>query len=373
MPSTFRDLSFSLINNMHTSLARERPDQIIAVFIRDADESSNVPIRDPTGWEMAGAGKAGMRLDNEPLLDYDYTSPPTFEPRPEFTRNRSDGGPQQEVTPRAKKPQVFPGEKQNIQFRTDVQVFDEDPVETPTPKSVPLFESPTITPLNSSFLGPPKPTAATTPGIITKPPPPIHPLRLPASLSSFSSSSPTLIPSSLRQDSIDKPRTVKATSDPPQVTITTTTTNGLVNDERSRISTNTRTPHRNNTVGPTSSPSRPLSYIKSPSRFSFHGFGVEGHRRIVSGSSVASHNGSIGSSGGKSSSSSTSSLPAYNGGGSGGSGTSAEGEKKRGELQMRVCTARTQMPGKVVLRVFRSPEECREDVERILGGEEEDV
>jgi hypothetical protein len=48
-------------------------------------------------------------------------------------------------------------------------------------------------------------------------------------------------------------------------------------------------------------------------------------------------------------------------------GTKSESEKKRGELQMRVYTARTQMDSGVLLRVFRCPEECREDVERILG------
>ncbi|KAJ7693313.1 hypothetical protein B0H17DRAFT_1059716 [Mycena rosella] len=46
----------------------------------------------------------------------------------------------------------------------------------------------------------------------------------------------------------------------------------------------------------------------------------------------------------------------------------SEAERKRGELQLRVWRARTQMPGHVPLRVFRNPGECVE-AEEILGRE----
>jgi hypothetical protein len=49
-------------------------------------------------------------------------------------------------------------------------------------------------------------------------------------------------------------------------------------------------------------------------------------------------------------------------------GNMSEAEKKRQELQMRVYRARTQMPGHVPLRVFRSAAECVE-VEEILKRE----
>lgn len=384
------------------------------MLIRDADESSYVPIRDPTGREMVGAGRAG-RPNTGPLLDYDYTSPPVSEvssPRfefSEFTGIRGDGEQRQQLpqmTPRARLQRRFTGKEDNMRgfttpLRTDIRVLGEDSVdslETPTQKGIPLFQSSTITPSNSVLFGSPKPMA-TIPGFITTPPSPIHPLRLP---SSSSPSSPTLPPSRttnpFRQNSVDRPRTIKATSDPPpQATITTTTTNGRTNDERyerSRISKTMRTTNRNNTIGPTlsssssSSSSSPISYIKPSSRLSFPGFGIgsywngnDGNRRVVSGNGGTStsttngrdhggrrsNNGSIGSIGESSTSSSTSSSPSGMNGSSAHFGTKSESEKKRGELQMRVYTARTQMDSGVLLRVFRCPEECREDVERILG------
>ncbi|EKM82035.1 hypothetical protein AGABI1DRAFT_35522, partial [Agaricus bisporus var. burnettii JB137-S8] len=78
---SFPDSNFILIGDsgeqdleLYADLAREREDQILAVFIRDADEASYAPIQDPTGWEMVDAGKAGMRIDSEPLLDYSRSS-----------------------------------------------------------------------------------------------------------------------------------------------------------------------------------------------------------------------------------------------------------------------------------------------------------
>ena len=57
---------------------------------------------------------------------------------------------------------------------------------------------------------------------------------------------------------------------------------------------------------------------------------------------------------------------AINYGGANG-GKMTEVEKKRYLLQTRVNRARTQMPGHIVLRVFRDPSECVE-IEEMLGG-----
>lgn len=48
-------------------------------------------------------------------------------------------------------------------------------------------------------------------------------------------------------------------------------------------------------------------------------------------------------------------------------GGMSDAERKRCGLQMRVYRARTQMPGHVLLRVFRDPGECVE-VEEVLKG-----
>ena len=62
---------------------------------------------------------------------------------------------------------------------------------------------------------------------------------------------------------------------------------------------------------------------------------------------------------------SSSFINAINYGGANG-GKMTDAEKKRYELQMRVNRARTQMPGHIVLRVFREPSECVE-IEDILA------
>jgi hypothetical protein len=48
------------------SLARERPDSILGVFIRDADATTLEPLADPTGWQAMGA--AGTRPSERPLV-----------------------------------------------------------------------------------------------------------------------------------------------------------------------------------------------------------------------------------------------------------------------------------------------------------------
>ncbi|TFK39506.1 hypothetical protein BDQ12DRAFT_712190 [Crucibulum laeve] len=55
---------------LYADLARERPDQILAVFVRDV--GTDDPIEDPTGWQVLSA--AGTRPDSKPLLSYNNDS-----------------------------------------------------------------------------------------------------------------------------------------------------------------------------------------------------------------------------------------------------------------------------------------------------------
>lgn len=48
--------------------------------------------------------------------------------------------------------------------------------------------------------------------------------------------------------------------------------------------------------------------------------------------------------------------------------STSEVEEKKLDLQMRVWNARMIIPESVVFRVFRKPEECAEDVEHVLEG-----
>ena len=59
-----------------TSLARERPDSILAVFVRDADASTD-PLEDPTGWNAIAIGAAGTRNSDRPLVSRSETGQST--------------------------------------------------------------------------------------------------------------------------------------------------------------------------------------------------------------------------------------------------------------------------------------------------------
>ncbi|KIM44765.1 hypothetical protein M413DRAFT_442723 [Hebeloma cylindrosporum] len=70
---SFPDSKFFLIGDsgeqdleLYADLARERPDSILGVFIRDADDATLEPLDDPTGWHAMGA--AGTRPSERPLV-----------------------------------------------------------------------------------------------------------------------------------------------------------------------------------------------------------------------------------------------------------------------------------------------------------------
>ncbi|KAF9554965.1 hypothetical protein CPC08DRAFT_782165 [Agrocybe pediades] len=73
---SFPDCKFFLIGDtgeqdleLYADLARERPDRVLAVFVRDADAltpGGPPPLEDPTGWKAMGA--AGTRPPEKPLV-----------------------------------------------------------------------------------------------------------------------------------------------------------------------------------------------------------------------------------------------------------------------------------------------------------------
>jgi len=68
------------------SMARERPDSILGVFIRDADATTFEPLDDPTGWQVMSA--AGTRPSERPLFarsESEMTTQSTS-PTPSFSK-----------------------------------------------------------------------------------------------------------------------------------------------------------------------------------------------------------------------------------------------------------------------------------------------
>ncbi|KAF5316695.1 hypothetical protein D9619_006504 [Psilocybe cf. subviscida] len=75
----FPDSRFILIGDtgeqdleLYADIARERPDQVLAVFVRDADATTSEPLQDPTGWNAIEF--AGTRTSNRPLASRSDTA-----------------------------------------------------------------------------------------------------------------------------------------------------------------------------------------------------------------------------------------------------------------------------------------------------------
>lgn len=337
------------------------------MFIRDAEESNYAPIRDPTGWAMVDAGRAGTRSGAEPLLDYDHSGGSSPASSPGSSSPRLGLGDDQ-TTPRARHiKRTFSGgsyTRKGTGASTSIgSLFtngplNEEPSEGDTPKQKDIATFPSTTSISPSASattftsGSSKPTASS--GYITTPPPPVQPLIIPSSSSQLSSSLSRQPPGRMRAQRSATDTYTQTNRGQPYI-------NGYANDE-----TGHSRPRTNTVRSSTSSlPSIPLSYTK-PSRLSFLALGgtTTGRRTSpnvdqISNPNLSGSPRSGGSSGSSGSSGTTTTTSSTNGGRS-------ESEKKRGELQNRVYTARTQMPSRVLLRVFRHPEECGEDVDRVF-------
>ncbi|PPQ69597.1 hypothetical protein CVT26_001585 [Gymnopilus dilepis] len=58
---------------LYADIARERPHQILAIYIRDADAftyNGPEPLEDPTGWKAIASGDAGTRPSGKPLVQH---------------------------------------------------------------------------------------------------------------------------------------------------------------------------------------------------------------------------------------------------------------------------------------------------------------
>ncbi|KAL0955177.1 hypothetical protein HGRIS_004084 [Hohenbuehelia grisea] len=275
---------------LYAEFAKERPDQILGVFIRYVDDGEMIP--DPTGWQTLGASaQATPRVSN-------YV----------------DGGvtPHPGATPTSAKPSAR--QRAITGLRTAI----------PKAKSLSLsinIPSPRSTPPNSR---PSTPSAALSSGdgYFTSQPLSVEPEGMSNGNSNGSSSGGSGKGSAMsaNQPSYKARGGYDATAPGPSSARAYTPRQGSAHSVNSFLG-----------LGPPTPASAAPSMASATS-------GLSG----LSGLSAFS------------SSSAYSRLP--------------EPERKRAELQVRVYRARTQMPGHIPLRIFRSPEDCIE-AEAILRRE----
>lgn len=88
MLSAYWDSSYldSRTHSFSPSLSRDRPDNVLGVFIRDVDTGD--VLEDPTGWKAMGA--AGTRSNSAPLLSRSDSSNHDVDETPKAKRNFSD-------------------------------------------------------------------------------------------------------------------------------------------------------------------------------------------------------------------------------------------------------------------------------------------
>ncbi|KAJ7268654.1 hypothetical protein B0H12DRAFT_58952 [Mycena haematopus] len=69
---------------LYAQLASERPDQVLAVFIRDVEESGE-PIEDPTGWNAVGASSSNNQLRAEQWPRRSWSTAPSTPTTPAYS------------------------------------------------------------------------------------------------------------------------------------------------------------------------------------------------------------------------------------------------------------------------------------------------
>ena len=311
-------------------LAKERPKQIIAIFIRDAEESLYDPIHDPTGSSVVGANMHNRTCNGNGMLPT-TSNLPTAAGRNEPTTLRFG---------KAKRAfsDTFASMRASVSDRLPdgplrEKLLDEEFTDTPQPQSLPTFtfSSPTPDPTISSSV------------------PSLSHLIFSTSLTS------TPI--------ISEPTAAYITEPPVAVTPLGVHTHGLTIPSTSRDpsrrhgSSTSKLPSSSPIALPSASsryyrpePSICFTSFSGNRRQSFDLLGV-GFSEMDSGHEIESTWSSSGSSIGS----------------SGSIGKMSEGEKKKQDLQARVYRVRTQIPGCVKLRVFRDPKECKEDENLLLS------
>ncbi|KAF5362410.1 hypothetical protein D9756_002666 [Leucocoprinus leucothites] len=345
---------------LYADLAKERPEQILAVFIRDSEEALYEPIDDPTGWNGIGAntpyqtGSAGntdvLATASSPILTASRGEPVLSRPG-KAKRAFSD---------------TFASMRASVSGRSPDGLLREEPsgdesIDTPKPQHLPTFtfspQTPhaaiSSSPSTASSLSSASSTSLTsspvtlTPasGYITTPPAPVSPPSVPTSVPASYSNSAT----GSRRSETNSFSSSQPNRPHPQRHASLSSRSKLIK---------LAPPSHADTLPPASpavyyKPESSPRYIPPPGpssnngRHGSLGFGSGG----MSGGYIAE---------GASSGSSSSSLVG------GGRLSESVSERKRNDLQMRVNRARTQMPSSIRLRVFRDPSECAKDVDLLL-------
>ncbi|KAF9008927.1 hypothetical protein BDQ17DRAFT_1422116 [Cyathus striatus] len=316
----FPDSQFILVGDsgeqdleLYADLARERPTQILAVFVRDVSTDNNEPLEDPTGWKVVGA--AGSRSGTKPLL-----------PRSE---SMSDAGGINGRTRRAwsaaslKFSLSSPSPSSSLSFSANITEQDNN---KPAP-------------LNIASANDAKESAYFTSARLSE-----EPEDWPGT---------TLVPKSAQNQ---LPKVSYFAYTPRSQKRSRAASGSSFNDFPLKSAPGQATPMRlshHPHSSATSHSSSVSQYVSCPP-------GPTPPLTLYPSSTPrnVSQTHSLDSA-------SVSSL----GSASGRVTLLTEPEKKRYELQTRVYRARTQMPGHVMLRLFRDPRECQADVEEVLGRE----
>ncbi|KAK7687769.1 hypothetical protein QCA50_008988 [Cerrena zonata] len=296
---SFPDSRFILVGDsgeqdleLYASFARERPEQVLAIFIRDAGGDKSLPLDDPTGengmfgWDGVTSGMMNGSAASSPVK--------------QLSRDEMQ----------------VDGSRTPNQSSTDVL--------TPRPRSAPRIVT---TPRMNSYTDSGSSSSSSS-GLASNQ---AYPYFAPNKSQTYSSSPLRTVPEPSLSMSMSIP-----TSDEPSSFPTPTIPNS---SEYPSLSTS-YPPSPSSThprLPPNANRYPPLITIPSPARPS----------RTSSISSNLSTRMSLGSSG----------TPTQ---------IVSEPERRQADLQMRVYRARMDLPRHVALRVFREPQECFEDAERIL-------
>ncbi|KAJ3560136.1 hypothetical protein NP233_g11030 [Leucocoprinus birnbaumii] len=344
---------------LYADLAKERPDQILAIFIRDAEETLYDPIDDPTGLSFAGGNTGALTAASSPNLTPVRDEPMTPRFRKAAKRAFSDTFTSMRASV-SRSPDGLLQEASGEDEFADTPKPQHPPTLTLSPQiphTTPSSSPSTPSSLTSSSSTSSNPPTILTPasGYITAPPAPVTPLSIPNSTSTsyFASSSSA------------GPRMPETNSPNPSQLNKSHLQRRISLNSRSRLS-KPAPPSHADTLPPTT----PSTYYKPDSRLALS-LPVNINKRHGSpGIGYGGMNGGTIAEGGSSGSSWSSSGSSVGGGGGGVSNARViEGEKKRQDLQMRVMRARMQLLGtNVKLRVFRNPSECKEDVDFLLPG-----
>ncbi|KAF8884046.1 hypothetical protein CPB84DRAFT_1789448 [Gymnopilus junonius] len=324
---------------LYADIARERPNQILAIFVRDANAftyGGPEPLEDPTGWKAVVSGAAGSRPSGRPLVHND--------------NNNSNANGSVPTAP-VRSDSVMTGT--SVRNGHGVRQDSATPLEPPRPQfwsDGSAFRANLRQQQSSNFA-----MNKDGGGALSAEPEPADFSKTPrtTAVSGFTSS-PSPQSQQQQRGRSATPTQLQTAKIPPKL--------------QSQYITQPPPP----TPPPTTTAAFPHSSSHSYSNLHYH------HHPNSSTSSLSSNASTTNGYGGHQFGSATNpgrgTLTPSSIGAAGLSFADAEpprkkGSKKRHELQLRVWRARTQIPGNVMLRVFRDPGECVGEAGEILDRE----